>query len=204
MKKLACLMVVAVLLAVSMVPAFAATGINKNEQELINYIKTAYVVDGVTITVPQEYFTAIENIFAKVDVTDAQYKEIKAILDEALAFCKSKNLTEIADITKTGSTQILLDYAAKALAVVDYKLSTKGRLTDADHGLLIFYDADGKVVAELHPAIIKISKSGSTSTGVVDKTGADYTAAAICGVSAVAVLAAASVAVKKFRKENED
>lgn len=205
MKKLACLMVVAVLLAVSMVPAFAATGINKNEQDLINYIKTAYVVDGVTITVPQEYFTAIENIFTKVDVTDEQYKEIKAILDEALAFCKSKNLTEIADITKTGSTQILLDYAAKALAVVGYKLSTKGRLTDADHGLLIFYDAEGNVVAELHPAIIKSKPgSGSTSTGVVDKTGADYTAAAICGVSAVAVLAAASVAVKKFRKENED
>ena len=88
MKKLACLMVVAVLLAVSMIPAFAANGINKNEQELLNYVKTAYVVNGTTITVPQEYITALENVFANVDVTDAQYKEIKAILDEALAFCK--------------------------------------------------------------------------------------------------------------------
>ncbi len=200
MKKLACLMVVAVLLAVSMIPAFAASGINKNEQELLNYVKTAYVVNGTTITVPQEYMTALENVFANVDVTDAQYKEIKAILDEALAFCKSKNLTEIDDITKTGSTQTLLDYARKALAVIGCTLATKGSLKDADHGTLIIYDANGKVIAELHPAIIKSGKS----SGVVDKTGADYTSAAICGVSAVAVLAAASVAVKKFRKENED
>lgn len=200
MKKLACLMVVAVLLAVSMIPAFAANGINKNEQELLNYVKTAYVVNGTTITVPQEYMTALENVFANVDVTDAQYKEIKAILDEALAFCKSKNLTEIDDITKTGSTETLLDYARKALAVIGCTLATKGSLKDPDHGTLIIYDANGKVISELHPAIIKSGKSN----GVVDKTGADYTSAAICGVSAVAVLAAASVAVKKFRKENED
>lgn len=200
MKKLACLMVVAVLLAVSMVPAFAASGINKNEQDLLNYIKTAYVVDGVTITVPQEYITALENVFANSDVTDAQYKEIKAILDEALQFSKAKKLVNIEDITKTDSTETLLGYGRKALAVLGYTLATQGSLTDADHGLLIISDANGKVIAKLHPAIVK----NATSTGVVDKTGADYTSAVVCGTAAVAVLVAASVAVKKFRKENED
>lgn len=200
MKKLACLMVVAVLLAVSMVPAFAASGINKNEQELLNYVKTAYVVDGVTITVPQEYFTALENVFASTDVTDAQYKEIKAILDEAFKFCKDKNLVNIEDITKTGSTETLLGYGRKALAVIGYTLATQGSLTDADHGLLIISDANGKVIAKLHPAIVK----SATSTGVVDKTGADYTSAVVCGAAAIAVLVAAGAAVKNFRKENED
>ena len=48
----------------------------------------------------------------------------------------------------------------------------------------------GNVVAKLHPAIVK--------------TGADYSSAAVCGAAALAVLAAAGVAAKKFRKENED
>lgn len=191
MKKLACLMVVAVLLAVSMVPAFAASGINSYEKELINYVKTAYVVNGTTITVPQEYITALENVFTNVDVTEAQYKEIKGILDEALAFVKSKNLTKVEDITKTGSTQTLLDYASKALGVVGYSVSTKGHLSDADHGLLIITDANGKVIAELHP-------------NVITKTGADFSSAAICGVAALAVLAVAGVSVKRFRKESDE
>ena len=85
MKKLACLMVVAVLLVVTMIPA-AAAGINDNEKKLIDYMKTAYVVDGVTITVGNDFFTALNNIFAadSVDVTDAQYHEIMGILGEAL------------------------------------------------------------------------------------------------------------------------
>ncbi len=191
MKKLACLMVVAVLLAVSMVPAFAATGINDYEAKIIEYVKTAYVVDGTAITVPAEYITALENVFTNVDVTEAQYKEIKAVLDEALSYCKSKKLTKLDDITKTGSVQILLDYANKALGVVGYSVVASGSLSDADHGLLTFMDANGNVVAKLHPAI-------------VTKTGADYSSAAVCGVSALAVLAVAGVAVKKFRKESDE
>lgn len=191
MKKMACLMVVAVLLVVSMVPAFAASGINEYEKKLIDYVQTAYVADGKTITVPAEYITALENVFTSVDVTEAQYKEIQAILDEALQFVKSKNLRTLDDITKTGSTQTLLGYAEKALAVVGCKLTTKGSLSDPDHGLLIITDADGKVIAELHPAVIT-------------KTGADFSAAAFGGVAALAVLAAAGVAVKRARKEADE
>ncbi|MGN0571056.1 MAG: hypothetical protein ACI4K9_02615 [Candidatus Fimenecus sp.] len=191
MKKLACLMVVAVLLVVSMVPAFAASGINDYEKKIIDYVQTAYVVDGKTITVPAEYITALENVFTNVDMTEAQYNEVKAILDEALAFVKSKNLQTLEDITATGSTQTLLGYADRALSVVGYHLSTKGSLSDADHGLLIITDANGNVVAELHPAVIT-------------KTGADFSSAAFGGVAAVAVLAAAGVAVKRVRKESDE
>lgn len=191
MKKLACLMVVAVLLVVSMVPAFAASGINDYEKKLIDYVQTAYVVDGKTITVPTEYITALENVFTNVDLTEAQYNEIKGILDEALTFVKSKNLQTLEDITKTGSTKTLLAYADKALGVVGFKLSTKGSLSDADHGLLIITDANGKVIAELHPAVIT-------------KTGADFTSTVFCGAAAVAVLAVAGVAVKRFRKESDE
>lgn len=190
MKKLACLMVVAVLLAVSMIPCFAASGINDCEQKIITYVKTAYVVDGKTITVPAEYITALENVFTKVDVTESQHTEITAILDEALAYCKANNLTKIEDITEKNAAATLIGYANRALGVVGYHVSTQGSLADADHGLLIIADAEGNVVAKLHPAIVK--------------TGADYSSAAVCGVAALAVLAAVGVAAKKFRKENED
>lgn len=191
MKKLVCLMVVAVLLAVSMIPAFAASGINDYEKKIIDYVQTAYVVDGKTITVPQEYMTALESVCTNVDVTEAQYNEIMGILNEALAFVKSKNLQTLEDITKTGSTQTLLDYASKALAVVGLRLSTRGSLSDPDHGVLIITDANGNVIAELHPA-------------VVTKTGADFTSAAVCGAAALAVLAVAGVSVKRFRKESDE
>lgn len=191
MKKMACLMVVAVLLVVSMVPAFAASGINDYEKKIVDYVKTAYVVDGKTITVTDEYITALEGVFTSVDVTEAQYNEIKAVLDEALAFCKSKNLTSIEDITKTNSAETLIAYANKALAVVGAKVATQGSLTDADHGLLIITTADGQVF-KLHPAL------------KTNKTGADYSSAAVCGVAAIAVLAAAGVATKKFRKESDE
>lgn len=191
MKKLACLMVVAVLLAVSMVPAFAASGINTCEKEIIEYVKTAYVVDGTTITVPQEYITALENVFTSVDVTEEQHSQIKAVLDEALAYCKAKNLTKLTDITDKNAAADLIAYANRALGVVGYSVSTSGSLTDADHGLLIISDAAGSVVAKLHPAVIT-------------KTGADYSSAVVCGVAALAVLAAAGVATKKFRKESDE
>ncbi|MEG2080577.1 MAG: hypothetical protein RRZ68_03325 [Oscillospiraceae bacterium] len=191
MKKLASLMIVAVLLVVSCVSAFAATGINDYEKKTIEYVKTAYVVNKTTITVPAEYITALENIFATVDMTEAQYNQVKTILDEALAFCKANNLQKLEDITAKGAAKTLIDYANKALGVFGYSVKVSGSLADADHGTLTIVDANGKTVAILHPAVIT-------------KTGADFTSAAFCGVAALAVLAAAGVSVKRFRKEADE
>lgn len=191
MKKMASLLIVAVLLVCMAVPAFATAGVNDYEKKLINYVETAYVVDGKTITVPQEYITALENVFASVDVTEAQYNEIKGVLDEALAYCKANNLTKLEDITAKGATKTLLAYANKALGVVGYSVTASGSLSDKDHGLLTITDANGKVVAKLHPAVIT-------------KTGADFTSAAFCGIAAMAVLSAAGVALKKFRKDSDE
>lgn len=200
MKKLACLMVVAVLLVVTMIPAFA--GINDYEKKLTDYMKTAYVVDGQTITVGNEFFAKLDNFFASdsVDVTEAQYNEIMGILGEALKYCQSKKLVKIADIKKQGATQDLLDYAARALAVLGCTVSTDGHIADADDlksatAKLIVKDAAGNEVLNLNLEIVRTALA---------KTGADYSAAAVCGVAAVAVLATAGVAVRKFRKDDED
>ena len=92
MKKLACLMVVAVLLAVSMIPCFAASGINDCEQKIITYVKTAYVVDGKTITVPAEYITALENVFTKVTLQRASTMKSRLSLMKLLLTVKQTTL----------------------------------------------------------------------------------------------------------------
>ena len=92
MKKMASLLVVAALLICMAVPAFAATGINTYEEKLITYVKTAYVVDGTTISVPDEYVTALENIFSTVDLTEDQYNQIKAFSTKLLNTAKPTTL----------------------------------------------------------------------------------------------------------------
>ena len=115
--------------------------------------------------------------------------------------CPGCNLVKLSDITEKKATNTLLAYANKALGVVGYSVTASGSLADADHGLLTILDSEGKVVAKLHPAVT-YSKGGQG--GTIAKTGADFTSAAFCGLAAVAVLSAAGVAVKKFRKDSDD
>lgn len=192
MKKIISVALIAVLLFAFAVPAFAA-GINANEQKLMDFVATAYVVDGKTITVSADITAGIKNIFNSdgIDVTDAQYTEIKAILDKALEYCKANKLTSIADLQKNAAaTATLLDYGKQALAVLGCTVATSGSISDADHGLVTIYNASGAKLAEFHPNLAK--------------TGASYTTASACVLAAACVMAVAGVSVKKFRKVDED
>jgi len=193
MKKIISIALVAVLLFAFAVPVLAA-GINSNEQKLLDYVATAYVVDGQTITVTSDIMAQAKNALNSdsIDVTDAQYKEITAILDEGLAYAKKNNLTKIADLQKSREhTENMLEYGRRAAAVLGCTVATKGYITDADHGLVIIYDANGNKIAEFHPNLIA-------------KTGAPTTAIAVCTLAAAGVIAIAGVSVKKFRKVDED
>ena len=92
MKKMASLLVVAALLICMAVPAFAATGINTYEEKLITYVKTAYVVDGTTISVPDEYVTALENIFSTVDLLKISTTRSRAFSTKLLNTAKPTTL----------------------------------------------------------------------------------------------------------------
>lgn len=192
MKKIISVVLVAVLIFAFAVPAFAA-GINTYEQKLMDYVATAYVVNGKTVTVSADITAGIKNILNSddIDVTEAQYNQIVAILDKALAYSKANNLTAIADLQKNATaTATLLDYGKQALAVLGCTVTTSGSISDADHGLLTIYSASGAKLAEFHPNLAK--------------TGANYTTASACVLAAACVLAVAGVSVKKFRKVDED
>jgi hypothetical protein len=196
MKKVISLALVALLLVAFAVPAFSA-GINTYEQKLLDYVATAYVVDGKTITVTDDIMAQVKNAFNsdECDVTEAQYKEIVAILDKGLAYAKANNLTKIADLQKNDkATDTLLEYGRQAAAVLGATVATKGSIKDADHGLLTIYSASGKKVAEFHPNL----------KSLIAKTGLSATTTSVCVLAAVSVLAVAGVSVKKFRKVDED
>lgn len=185
MKKTISMILVCVLLFALAVPTFAAAGINTYEQKLIDYVKTKYVTDKGIITVPKAYINAAENVCNTIDITEAQYKEIVAILDEAYAYVVNNNLDEMKDIANNTDVQnVLLGYAEKALKVIGYTVTA-----DRAANLLIIKDATGNVVAKLTPSIIV-------------QTGADNTA--VAAVAAIAVLTvAAAFGVKSFRKEDD-
>ncbi len=186
MKKTISILLVCMLLFALAVPSFAAAGINTYEQKLITYVQTKYKTEEGTITVPQAYINAAENVCNVIDLTEDQYDDIVAILDSAYAYVLENELNEMKDLKGNIAVQdVLLGYADDALAVIGYTLTT-----DRANKLLIIKDPDGKVVAELTPAIIV-------------QTGADNTAIAV--VSAIAVLTvAAAFGVKSFRKEDNE
>lgn len=184
MKKIISVLLACVLLFALAIPSFAA--INTYEQKLINYVQTKYKTDKGTITVPKAYINASENVCNTIDLTEAQYNKIIGILDNAFAYVIDNDLSEMADLKGNIAVQdVLLDYAHQALAVIEYTLTA-----DRARNLLIIKDPDGKIVAELTPAIIV-------------QTGADNTAVAV--ISAIAVLTvAAALGVKSFRKEDDE
>lgn len=184
MKKTLSALLVAVLLFAMAIPAFGATAdINTYEQKLLDYVKTAY-----DYTVDDTYISAAKTAFTKIDLTEDQYNQIKAILDKALAYVKENKLVSVEkDIYGNATHQkVLLDYAAQALAVCGYSLKV-----DRAANTLTILDGAGAVIATLTPKIVK-------------QTGVSYTSVAALGFAVVAAVACAGVSVKAFRKEDEE
>ncbi len=188
MKKIISILLVCMFLFALAVPTFAAaSGINTYEKKLITYVETKYKTDNGTITVGKEYINAAENVANAIDMTEDQYNQIVAILDDAYAYVLDNDLDKMSDIWGNVDIQdALLGYADDALAVIGYTLTA-----DRAAKLLIIKDGDGNIVAKLTPGII------------IDQTGSENTAVAV--VAAVAVLTvAAAFGVKSFRKVDDE
>ncbi|MCR4594445.1 MAG: hypothetical protein K5761_05265 [Clostridiales bacterium] len=195
MKKIISMTLVVLLIFALAVPAFAA-GINSYEQKILDYAATKYVVDGKTITVSDDITAQLKNVFNSdsIDVTEDQYNEIIAILDEGLAYCKSHSITSIEDLQNSDEdTDALLEIGERALAVLGCTAQTEGSIKDADHGLMMIFDADGNKIAEFHPNI-KVTEITAKTNPI------DVRVIVISVTASVAIIAVAFVCFKKFRK----
>ncbi|MBQ9673615.1 MAG: hypothetical protein IJV39_03210 [Ruminococcus sp.] len=193
-KKLAVIIIAAALVAFSTVTAFAS-GINKNEQAVLNKLSsTSAKLDGETVTLPASYINQAKNYMYTVDLTKEQCDRIIALIDEAKSILEGSGAKSLADV----SDEIKKKVVAKAneiAKVLDMSLTQEK--TDQGSTFTI-KDGDGNVAFAASP---KISKTGGITEGsIVKTTGSqvDLTAlAAVSGSVAVITVAGCLYLIKK-------
>ena len=173
--------IAAVIMSVLMISAVAfsasaASGINDNEQKLIDAYKSANA-NGFTFN---DYtLNQIEIYFMRdgVDITAEQADQVIAYLNEAVSYFSSTGASSL-DALSTQQKQHLLEVVRNGAAVVGLTVNY-----DAANKLFHVYTADGELVF--------------SDAAVIKTTGADYTPAIITFVVVLMLACAAVVTAKK-------
>lgn len=178
--------------SVAVVPAFAASGINDNEQAVYDALFEGVKIGNTTVYFLDARQAEVTNFFNQdgVDMTDAQKDEIMSYLNKAFALATNADVIAWANAGKTSLAElpqsvkeVLLESGTKACAVMGLTF-----VYTAAGNRVTITDAEGNVLVD--------------TTAVVKQTGSvDYTAIILGAVALVAVLAgAAFVATRKTCK----
>lgn len=192
MKKVLSAILSLAMVAILAVPAFAASGINKAEKQIINK-----VVSGAhQYTILSQYEATLKNYLNKdgVSVTQAQADEICAYFDTIIGategYVPSSGTYDLNNLPKSVK-QTMLDAAVAACAVIGLTF-----YWDADTTKVVITDAEGNVLFEALPIIERGGSNGSE----IKKTGlSDYTLAFV--MSGIVVVALAGCTVFAFKKK---
>lgn len=186
MKKALSFVACLVLCAAFTVQANAASGINAEEQKVLNILKAGVSVNGKTVSLDASYINTAENYMNSdgIDITAEQASVVINQVDAAKKVIIDNNITDLKTMPKKFQDQIIgyAQSAAKELGltlVADYSSKT-----------IVVKDASGKVLF--------------TASKVIKNTGDDYTMTlAISGAIALLIACAGIVAAKKglFVKE---
>lgn len=93
MKKLVTILFVLALLVVLPLNAFAATGINANEQTVLDKLSTSEIIgeSGWHFSIPQEYINSAKNYFAgDCDMTEAERDAILSYISSGMSIVKKE------------------------------------------------------------------------------------------------------------------
>ena len=182
MKKLSAIFVALLLVAATAVTAFAA-GINSSEQAVLDELKTSVAMKGGEMVIPTEYVNQAENYFNTIDMTEAQSKDIIAVIKDG------KNFLSFAQ------KQELLAYGEKAVAVLDMTMSF-----DKTTKKITILDPKGEEAFNAAPTL---SKTGAVSENPIKTTGSDvnYFGFIALGAAAVVLVAGGAMFVVKTKKE---
>lgn len=169
-----------------MVNVSAASGINTEEQSILDVLKTSVDVNGKSVTLDVSYVNSAENYMNSdgVNLTNQQASVVIAQIEAAKQVIVDNKITDLKTINKKYQDQIIAyaQIAANELGliiVVDYSSKT-----------IIIKDISGNV-------LFTVSK-------VIKNTGDDYTTTlAISGAIALLLASAGIIATKKglFAKE---
>lgn len=140
------------LLTAAMVFAFSLTAlaaeITAKEQTILDELNEGVVVDGDTVSVPQQYLTQAESFLMKRDLTDDQVDAIIAKIKEAKAYLQSQGLKGFKGWTQE-QVNSMTAIAQEAADVVDVTVSvdaTTGEVSVTDNTDGTDYELTGPVV----------------------------------------------------------
>jgi len=195
MKKLVTILFVLAMIAVLPLSAFAATGINANEQAVLDKLDSSAVIgaSGWTFSIPQEYVNSAKNYFAgDCDMTEAEKDAILAYIDSGMAIVKKE-----ADAQKFSGKEYSLSKLGDAARSEVLKL---GQSACAEIDLTLTYVPTSNQVV-ITPA------GGNTpvfeSAPVIKTTGQDFAVTAgMIAVAVVAVIALGSAVMLGVSKKN--
>lgn len=131
MKKILALTLAIMMVAALCLTANAATGINDNEQAVLDKLSATYEAGEWSFSVPAEYVNSAKNYFASsCDMTEAEAKAIIACIEEGIALVKKEaseelfkdNVLHLGLLSDTATSKIL-DLGVAACAEVDLVLT---------------------------------------------------------------------------------
>lgn len=195
MKKLVAILFVLAIIAVLPLTAFAATGINANEQAILDALASGVVVgeDGRTFTIPQEYINSAKNYFAgDCDMTAEEKTAVLSYVNAGAAVVK-KAAEELKVEGKEFSLS-KLDEAARA------EILSLGQSACAEVDLVLTYAPTTNQVV--------VTPVGSNtpvfeSAPVIKTTGQDFAlTAGLIAVAVVAVITLGSAVMFGVSKKN--
>lgn len=194
MKKIFSIIISVAMVAVMAVPAFAASGINAAEKQIIDKVaggSNKYVA----LT---QYQATMKNYFNQegVDVTQAQADEINGyiqqiydIADDYVPVGQSYDLNNLPKSVK----KIVLQAGIDACAVIGLTL-----VWDSATTKVIITDAQGNVIFEALPIVEKVTKGGNKGSQIKVTGSADMTVLYVgLGILAVVVAGCAVFVIKK-------
>ena len=201
MKKISVILAALLLVAVSVVSAFAA-GINDSEQKVLDELKTSVKMQGTDMYLPDSYVNQAENYFNTIDMTAGQADQILAVIKDGKAQLEATGAKNIADCTKA-QKQALMDTLKKVMVPLNgtasYDKSTKEVILKDEKGEVIFKAVPTLVAKDGKASVDADGKK--TDGGVIKTTGAsaDTTAMVVVGAAALIAIAGGVFFVVKKR-----
>lgn len=166
--------------ATFMIPAAAASGINAEEQKVLDILKAGVSVNGKTVSLDASYINSAENYFNTdgVEVTADQASVVLTQIEAAKQVIIDNNITDLKTINKKFQDQII-GYAQSAAKELGLTLSA-----DYSSKTIVVKDSNGKTLF--------------TASKVIKNTGDDFTMTlAVSGAIALLIACAGVVAAKK-------
>ena len=185
MKKTSSLFFTIAILCLSQVSSAHAIGaISPAEQKIIDSLQSGVVLNETKLTLQASDINAAKNYLSSHELSESQISTVLNQIESAKAYIKSNNVTDLAAI-KGKHGQKILQYVQAAASALDLNLSINS------DGTVSLKDKSGKTVY--------------SSSGVIKKTGYDFSQTIY--VSAVLILVLFSTAVfsiKMKKKEETD